>query len=81
MSVSFAFYLDVDHNGATNKCMMLAGYNDTDAKSATTYLVTPGFKGSEHPRECLNFWYNIGVSFDNYRIPKIVTNYYIKLAT
>ena len=55
--------MHIDHNGATNKCMMLAGYNDTDAKTATTYLVTPGFKGNEHPKECLNFWYNIGVSF------------------
>ena len=41
---------------------MMAGYNDTDAKSATTTLISPGFKGSEHPKECLSFWYTIGVS-------------------
>lgn len=41
---------------------MMAGYNDSDADSATTHLLTGGFKGSEHPEECLRFWYTIGVS-------------------
>ena len=44
-----------------DKAFAIAGANDTDAKSATTILTTPGFKGSEHPRECLTFWYNIKV--------------------
>ena len=55
------FYVLIDHNGATDKMFMMAGYNDTDAKSATTMLTSPGFKGKDHPKECLNFWYNIGV--------------------
>ena len=41
---------------------MVAGYNDTDANFATTMLISPGFLGSEHPKECLSFWYTIGVS-------------------
>ena len=55
------FSMFIDHNGAADKSFAIAGANDTDAKSATTILVTPGFKGSEHPRECLSFWYNIKV--------------------
>ena len=42
----------------------MAGSNDTDADCtdcAVALLTTPGFKGNEHPRECLNFWYNIKV--------------------
>ena len=54
-------YIFIDHFGTTNKYFAIAGSNDTDAKSATTILTTPGFKGNEHPRECLNFWYNIKV--------------------
>ena len=41
---------------------MTAGYNDTDAGSSTTYLATGGFKGKDHPKECLKFYYIIGVS-------------------
>ena len=41
---------------------MMTGYNDSDADQATTYLTTGGFKGLEHPEECLKFWYQIGVS-------------------
>ena len=41
---------------------MTAGYNDTDAGSATTYLATGGFKGKDHPKECLIFFYRVGVS-------------------
>ena len=41
---------------------MMTGYNDTDADSATTHLITGEFKGNEHPEECLKFWYAIGVS-------------------
>ena len=52
----------LDHKGADNKAFAIAGCNDTDATSATTYSVTPGFKRSQHPSECLNFWYNIKVS-------------------
>ena len=51
----------IDHNGATDKAFAIAGCNDTDAKSATTILTTPGFTGNEHPRECLSFWYNLKV--------------------
>ena len=40
---------------------MTAGWNDTDAGSATTFLTTGGFKGIEHPKECLKFWYRIEV--------------------
>ena len=58
---NFSIIFTIDHNGADNKAFAIAGYNDTDATSATTYSVTPGFKGNEHPRECLNFWYNIKV--------------------
>ena len=48
-----------DRFGGTNKAFAVAGTNDSDANSDTTILTTPGFKGNEHPRECLNFWYNI----------------------
>jgi len=51
-----------DHLDRDNKAFAIAGCNDTDAKSATTYSVTPGFNGNQHPRECLSFWYNIKVS-------------------
>ena len=56
-------YSNVDHNGATDKAFAIAGSNDTDGgSSATTIMTTPGFKGKEHPSECLSFWYNIEVS-------------------
>ena len=58
----YLIFIIVDHHEADNKAFAIAGCNDTDAKSATTYSVTPGFKGIEHPSECLNFWYNIKVS-------------------
>ena len=51
-----------DHNGKLDKAFMTAGYNDTDAGSSTTYLATGGFKGKDHPKECLKFYYIIGVS-------------------
>ena len=57
----FGIYSISDHNGHKDKAFVISGSNDTDAKSATTTLTTPGFKGKEHPRECLNFWYNIKV--------------------
>ena len=47
-----------------DKPFAIAGANDTDAQCsncAIAILTTPGFKGIEHPRECLNFWYNIKV--------------------
>ena len=50
-----------DRFDGTDRAFAIAGANDTDANSATTILTTPGFKGNEHPRECLNFWYNIKV--------------------
>ena len=53
----------IDHTGGTDKKFAIAGANDTDANSATTILTTPGFKGNEHPKECLSFWYNIKVIF------------------
>ena len=55
-------FIFVDHNGAIDKAFVIAGSNDTDATSASTTLTTPGFKGNEHPRECLSFWYNIKVT-------------------
>ena len=51
----------LDPTGETNKYFAIAGANDTEAKSATTILATPGFIGKEHPRECLTFWFNIKV--------------------
>ena len=39
----------------------IAGSEDKDANIATTLLITPGFKGKDHPRECLRFWYTIRV--------------------
>ena len=54
-------FILIDHRGSVDKAFAIAGANDTDAKSATTILTTPGFKASEHPRECLTFWYNIKV--------------------
>ena len=56
------FCLFQDHDGFTDKMFMMTGYNDSDADQATTYLTTGGFKGLEHPEECLKFWYQIGVS-------------------
>ena len=56
---------------------MMAGYNDTDAKSATTTLISPGFKGSEHPKECLSFWYAIGVSNFMAGVIKFTASLYI----
>ena len=55
----------LDHNEALDKAFMTAGYNDTDAGSSTTFLATGGFKGMQHPKECLKFWYSIGVSWLN----------------
>ena len=51
----------IDHDGKKDKRFAIAGANDTDANSATTILTTPGFKGAEHPSECLSFWYNVKV--------------------
>ena len=51
----------LDHNGATDKAFMISGSNDTQANFATTSLITAGFKGNEHPKECLHFWYTIRV--------------------
>ena len=53
------FYLD--EFGQTNHAFAISGCNDTDAKACQTGLVSPGFKGNEHPRECLNFFYDIQV--------------------
>ena len=63
MGVTLYLSLMQDHNGHKDKAFLIAGSNDTDAKSATTTITTLGFKGKEHPRECLNFWYSIQVSF------------------
>jgi hypothetical protein len=52
----------LDHSGATDKVFMIAGCEDADANSATTSLITSGFKGKEHPKECLHFWYTIKVT-------------------
>ena len=53
--------LFVDPFGKKDKQFAIAGWNDTDAKSATTFLISPGFKAKEHPHECLNFFYYIQV--------------------
>ena len=60
--IFFIFYHTLDPTGKTDKYFAISGANDTDAKSATTILTTPGFVGKQHPTECLNFWYNIKVS-------------------
>ena len=53
----------VDHNNNKDKKYAIAGANDTDGgTSATATLTTPGFKGLEHPEECLLFWYNINTN-------------------
>ena len=62
MHIKKCLILFSDHNGANDRMFMMTGYNDTDADSATTHLITGGFKGIEHPEECLKFWYNIGAS-------------------
>ena len=51
----------VDPFGKKDKQFAIAGWNDTDAQSATTFLISPGFKAKEHPHECLNFYYYIQV--------------------
>ena len=51
-----------DHNGKGDKAFAIAGFNDTDASPGTTTLTSPGFNGKEHPRECLNFWFDVKVS-------------------
>ena len=51
----------IDHDGKKDKRFAIAGANDTDANTAIAVLTSPGFKGNEHPRECLSFWYNIKV--------------------
>ena len=53
----------IGHNDARDKKMAIAGANDTDAGSATTYLSTPGFLWAQHPKGCLSFWYDIKVRF------------------
>ena len=62
LKIKIFLILFSDHNGANDRMFMMTGYNDTDADSATTHLITGGFKGIEHPEECLKFWYAIGVS-------------------
>ena len=51
----------LDHAGKQDKDFAIAGCEDADANSATTSLLSPGFKGNEHPNTCLNFWYTIEV--------------------
>ena len=51
----------LDHDGKEDKNFAIAGCEDADASSATTSLLSPGFKGNEHPNTCLNFWYTIEV--------------------
>ena len=53
----------VDHNNQKDTYYVTAGLNDTDGgSSATATFTTPGFKGIEHPEECLIFWYNINTN-------------------
>ena len=53
----------IDHNNQKDKYYVTAGLNDTDGgSSATATFTTPGFKGLEHPEECLIFWYNINTN-------------------
>ena len=63
--VPFDSLLISDEFGKTDKAFAIAGCNDTDAKSATTTLVTPGFKANQHPHECLTFYYYIQVYQSN----------------
>ena len=57
------FILSIDHNNNKDKAYAIAGANDTDGGNhATATLTTPGFKGNEHPKECLIFWYNINTN-------------------
>ena len=51
-----------DNSGNADGIFAIAGSEDKDANSATTILTTPGFKGNEHLRECLSFWYKIKVN-------------------
>ena len=60
----FSLYFITDRSGKDDKAFVVSGSNDTDADCtdcAIALLTTPGFKGNEHPRECLNFWYNFKV--------------------
>ena len=58
---SFIFLIP-DHKGNNNTVFAIAGSEDSDGgTSATTFLVTPGFMGTDHPHECLSFWYTIKV--------------------
>ena len=54
-------FIILDHAGKGDKNFAIAGCEDADASSATTSLLSPGFKGNEHPNTCLNFWYTIEV--------------------
>ena len=55
---------NVDELGNTNKAFAISGCNDTEAQACQTGLVTPGFKGNEHPYECLSFFYDIKVRIE-----------------
>ena len=56
--------LVLDEFGATNHAFAISGCNDTEASACQTGLVSPGFMGNQHPRECLNFFYDIKVCID-----------------
>ena len=50
---------DADHP----KGYVIVGANDTDGGNhAIATFTTSGFKGNEHPKECLIFWYNINTN-------------------
>ena len=66
-------HLLLDHNGQTDKAFAIAGFNDSDASPATTWLTSPGFIGKEHPQECLNFWFDVKVS----ELEKFDPSYYV----
>ena len=53
----------LDHNTKGDKAFAIAGTNDTDAAGmhSVTWLNSPGFIGKEHPKECLNFWFDVKV--------------------
>ena len=70
-----------DRTGSIDKIFAIAGSEDKDANTATTLLITPGFKGKDHPQECLRFWYTIRVRPLEIFLHHIQCNYLILLNT
>ena len=68
-----------DLNGDTDKYFLYV-FNDSgetsEEKRSRTWITSPQFKSSEHPLECLSFWFqfNVGSCTDSTKINRLGYN-------